>query len=473
MTSFEAWTLPPGFVPRPDEEASSERPPLLPLRHLVLSPARVGELAALLRMARDAVVVNLPVERVVAAVDGVARRLLDPGDPLRTEAVDGMGACAGYSVPMARAVLDGMARDWTRERLVGLLEAEFPDYRVLDGFRPGPAGRLQRALGCPLTFHLGAGSVPGVVTTSLIRALLVKSAALVKPGQGDAVLPVVFARGLAEEAPELGRAVAVVYWPGEALPCTEAALSSADLVVVYGGDETVRWVRGRLPPAVSLQAYRHRLGVALVGRDALGAKAGEVAAQAARAVALFDQRGCVSPHLILVEEGGPLTPQEWGGLLARSLDQLEEELPSGVLDAAGAMEMQQVRGRGEMEEALGEGTRIYHGGAAAPWTVLVEPGKRLSPSCLGRTVRVLPVRDLSEVPSLLEGWRWHLQTVGVVGLGGREEELRESLARMGVSRVAPLSAAPWPPPWWHHDGSGPLRVLVRWTDREGAGEEER
>ena len=42
-----------------------------------------------------------------------------------------------------------------------------------------------------------------------------------------------------------------------------------------------------------------------------------------------------------------------------------------------------------------------------------------------------------------------------------------NLARLGASRVVPISQIPWPRPWWHHDGSGPLLDLVRWTDLEG------
>ncbi len=70
-------------------------------------------------------------------------------------------------------------------------------------------------LDSPLTFHLGAGSVPGVATTSLIRGLLVRSAVLLKPGLGDIPLPLFFARGLEEEDPELARSLAVAVLAGK------------------------------------------------------------------------------------------------------------------------------------------------------------------------------------------------------------------------------------------------------------------
>ncbi|MFO8174537.1 MAG: hypothetical protein R6T96_09665 [Longimicrobiales bacterium] len=44
--------------------------------------------------------------------------------------------------------------------------------------------------------------------------------------------------------------------------------------------------------------------------------------------------------------------------------------------------------------------------------------------------------------------------------------MAEALAGLGVSRVAPLETMAWPTAWWHHDGTGPLRSLVRWTDLE-------
>jgi hypothetical protein len=87
-------------------------------------------------------------------------------------------------------------------------------------------------------------------------------------------------------------------------------------------------------------------------------------------------------------------------------------------------------------------------------------------SCLNRTVRVLAVDDLRESLPALKDWVPFLQTVGVAGMEGRMPEMVEALSRLGVSRISPLAKVPWPDPWWHHDGFGPLVELVRWTDVE-------
>lgn len=466
MTAHRAWHLPPAFVLGRGETVVLRDVPGHPVEGVDLPGSRMGELATFLRETRGEGLSHLPVERVLSAVHQATERLRDPGGGLRGTILEALAAQAGLSLPMAAAVLDGMTRDWARDRLESLLESEFPNPGVLDAFQQGRGGTRTRALGFPLTLHLGAGTVPGVSVTSLVRALLVKSAVLLKPGRGDVVLPVAFTRALAEVDPVLARSVAVLYWPRQGGEQTEMALRAADLVVVYGGDDTVAWVRSRLPPRTRLVAFRHRMGIGVVGRDALGAHAPGMARDAAMAVALFDQKGCVSPQVLFVERGGEIEPQGWARLLASELDVLERTLPSGRISPEEAVALQQTRGRAEAEEGSGRGA-VYHGAGTAPWTVLFEEGGAVEPTCLNRTVRVVPVDDAESVPARLEPWSPYLQTLAVAGLGERTEPFADKMARMGVSRVTPLGSAPWPPAWWHHDGLGPLQAMVRWTDLEG------
>jgi len=470
---LESWCLPQEFQLLPEEKAVRDDGGGPPLICGILSPLRLRDLVRLLRAARAESLVTLPLARIVDSVGRVAGRLLDPNDPLRGEALEGLGAFSGFSPEMAATVLTGMARGWTAESLWALTREEFPEPGVLDGFFPGAAGGRTRAIGFPFTFHLGAGSVPGVSTTSMIRALLVKSAALLRPGFGDVGLPIAFLRGLQEEDSDLARNLAVLYWPAEEGEQTLAALEEADLVVAYGSDRTVHRVRQRLPVHTPLVAYRHRMGFGFVGRAVLvregkvpgSSVAKEAARHAARAVSVFDQKGCVAPHVLFVERGGEVDPEEWATLLAGELREMEAELPSGRLSLEDGAAVQQVRGAAEMAEGQGEG-RVHHGGQEAPWTVLYRPGGRIEPSCQHRTVRVLPVSSIDEAVEALDDWRPYLQTVGILGAKEWGSGIMESMARLGVSRIAPMEKVPWPPSWWHHDGSGPLRDLVRWTDLE-------
>src|SRR5829696_3575031 len=178
------------------------------LRIPQLRPGLLREQVRTLVEARARGLERRPVAEIVAVIDRVAARLLDPADELRVTAERALPALTRYSPEMVRRVLDRMAADWRAEPLTGLLHAEFGDPGVLDGFRPD-------ARGPALAAHVFSGNVPGVAVTSIVRSLLVKAATLGKTAAGEPLLPALFARAVAEEDAELGACLAVAWWPGD------------------------------------------------------------------------------------------------------------------------------------------------------------------------------------------------------------------------------------------------------------------
>lgn len=439
------------------------------VRYLDATPDWIGAVADVLLEARKALFTR-DAGSIVAVLGRVGSRFLDPADPLRAEALELLPPTSGLSEEMAAAVLDGMAADWTGERLMALLRAELETECVLDGFVRS-AARQVMAVGPAFCLQIVAGGVPGVGVTALLRSLLLKGPTMLKPGRGDVVLPVLFARALREADPALADALAVLYWPGGEESLEDAAMARADVVTAYGSDETIGALRARTPATTRFVAYHHRVSVGIVGRDALTEERLEAtAAEVAGAVAFFDQRGCVSPQIVFVEDGaaeaGPAAsaPATFVHALAGQLRLLEDRLPSGGLDGAEASTLHQLRGTAELLAAAGEGTLIH--GGDAPWTVLLESVTSPTGWRGGRLIRVRAVSDVGEVPALLEPLARHLQTVGVAGLGERSSVIARALGRVGASRIVPFPEVAFPPPWWHHDGSGPLLDLLRWVDLE-------
>ena len=464
---FATWSIPEGApLPLPAAVhlgADADNAPGLEV--LEVGTHWLQELASRLRGSGE-VLRSRPVDDLIETLGRVGSRFLEPGDPLRAQALEALPSTTGLSPEMAAAVLDGMAADWTPERLARTVKADFPDPRVLDGFVPGDRRSL-RALGPGLCFQLVSGSVPGVGATALLRSLLVKAPTLVKPGRGDVVLPVLLARALREEDPEVGRALAVVYWPGGRQELEDVALQAADVVTAYGGDANVGTLRRRTPVTTRFLAYHHRVSVGVVGREGLAdACVHRVVSGVAGAVAFFDQRGCVSPQIVFVEEGGSVEPWTFAERLAHALAEVETRLPAGHLDAQEASALHQARGTAEVMAASGTGVRVLHGDDAT-WTVIYDPAGTVELACVGRVVRVRPVKDVSQIPVRLHSLRGHLQTVAWAGLDERLAPLAEALARAGATRIAPFDAAPFPPAGWRHDGRGPLEELVRWVDLEG------
>ena len=321
-----------------------------------------------------------------------------------------------------------------------------------------------------MTLHFGAGSVPGVTVTSMIRALLVRSAVLVKPGAGDIALTVRFALHLHRADPRLARAVAVQYWPGGSAAWDgweRGLLRAADQVVVYGGDDAIEAVRARAPATTRLIEHPHRIGVAIVGSGAAaGAPGGAAPAEeapahpaqgTARAAALFEQRGCVSTHLALVL-GGADAAREFCTELAACLAAIDAEFPPGPLTPGELSTLHQLRGRLAMK-----GAALW---PATPggWSVVLAPADTFEPAG-GRTVWVAPVSSLEACLEVLAPLSPVLQTIGLAGIHrDRAAALAEDLFATGATRIVPLDQMPFPDPDWLHDGARPLRELVRWGE---------
>lgn len=456
--SFDAWHLSPAAEPHVGTFRTVDPGPAgIPVRAPEITDGLIAGVATGLREAQRRLA-DRPWTEVAASVGAVAERLLDTGDSLRDQALASLESTTPLSAASAVAVLDGMARDWRASRLRRMVEVEGLT-EALDRLAPGPSGTLLRARGRPLTLHVGAGTVPGVAVASLIRALIVKSAAWVKPGLGDVALPVIFARALGERDPDLAEAVAVTYWPGPEIP--RSLLGAMDLLVVYGGNDTVRDLRASVAATTEIVVYHHRLSFGVVAREAMSDPG--LPYQVARAAAVFDQRGCVSPHIVFVERGGPVTPEAWAGRLSEACEAVADDLPPGRWSAAEASAVQQLRGTAELRAAQDDSVRVT-GGEGLAWTVVLDPDAGPSMPCLARSLTVRPVDDVAEVEGLMAPVADLLQSVGWAGPSSRGVALAERLSAIGVTRLCPFDAQPFPPAWWRHDGKPPLAPLVRWTE---------
>lgn len=433
----------------------------------VLTPALLERQVDALIAARRIHLADRPIRRIIEIIDHIASRFQDGQDPLRVTAESLLPAVTGYSLPMVRAILDGMAADWRTSPLEKLLASEFADPRVLDGFIASPTSGRTHVIAPDLITHIFSGNVPGVAVTSLVRALLVKSASLGKTAEREPILPVLFARGISEADAGLGECLAIAYWPGGDVPLESVAFARAGAVVAYGGNDAVESIRRRTPARARFIGYGNKLSLAVLGRSALtSGRAPEVARLVARDVALFDQHGCVSPHVVYAEDDGEISPMEWTEMLAAAMAELEAELPRGALGAGEATAIRQLRAEAEFAQLAGSGLILHTSDDGTAWTVLYDPDPTFSASCLNRVVRVKAVSDLDRVITHLEPLGGLLQTMGMEVDDARRDSLAKRFAELGVSRICQPGTMAWPPPSWHHDGRPPLRDLVRWCDIE-------
>lgn len=444
----------------------------VPLRMPVVTPDLIDRVAARLLENQRAYLADRPVMEIVAAVGRAADRWSDPGYPLRRQAEQLIPAITGYAPEMVRRGLKEYLKTFRQDRLLRFLAQDFDNPLVLDGFQPSRAGGRSRAYGPRLITQIFAGNVPGVPVWNLVCGLLVKSATLGKSASGEPLFPVLFARSIAEEDPQLAACFAIMHWPGGDAPVEAAAFSHSDAVTATGGPAAIDSIRRRLPAGLPFISYGHKVSFAVVGREALALnRYADTARLVASDASHYDQQGCLSPHCLFVERGGAVDPRAFAAAVAAEMARFERSKPRARLTLEESAVIERIRSSYEFRTYDDEAVELFTSEAGTSWTVVYEDAPaRFEPSPLNRLLRIHPVNGMDDVERLAAPVRQHLQTVGVACPPQRLAAWADTLGRCGADRICAVGQMPAPAPGWHHDGRGNLTALVRWVDIEGAAE---
>lgn len=184
----------------------------------------------------------------------------------------------------------------------------------------------------------------------------------------------------------------------DAIACVDALPEAVDHVVAYGSDETIEALRASLREGVSFEGRGHGFGVSYVD-EVTDAHARAVALD----VALYDQRGCLSPQGVFVR-GDPV---DFARRLHDALGALEATLPRGIVDLADAAAIVQWQGVAAARSAWFRKGPTHAVGALDERALLGSPGLR--------NVAVARVADAREVASTLGAQGRHVSAVGVAG----------------------------------------------------------
>jgi hypothetical protein len=286
------------------------------------------------------------------ALLAIARRIADPKDPLGVEARAELGATTGGSREgIDLALREHLEIDPSAEEIASLV-----------------ASASSRAHRC----HVVLSST---VSVGALRAIALGIAAaptvLVKPSRRDPALARLFVR-------ELATSDAFRHAGGRIRIEPTVDAEASDVVHAYGSDETLVALGRSLPTGVRLEGHGTGFGIALVGpRDPID----EVAAALARDVVIFDQRGCLSPRLVVVD--GPERARTFAEALFRALG--ATGVPRGRLTQDDAADIRRyvelMRGVGEVWSSddgvvgldvepestwIGPACRVVHVMAATP-----------------------------------------------------------------------------------------------------------
>jgi len=433
-----------------------------------LSPAMIAAACDTLKRNREKFLVSRSPEDIVKVLCNVAAEWLRPGNKFRQLALEHGPEQTGFSQAILEKGLEGFFRQFTPENFNALLAQEFGDAIGVTEHSKSVANHFWR--GPNLLVHIAAGNIPNPTLMSMTLGLLTQSAQFVKCGSGASFLPRLFAHSIYEIDPKLGACLELAQWRGGNEALEAAVFAEADCVTVTGSDEALAAIRTRLPAKTRFVGYGQRVSFGYVSREALREEnIHELVARAADDVVAWDQNGCLSPHVIYVEERGAVESDKFASLLAAELIQREAREPRGKISVEESAEIASRRAMYETLSAYRGDVKLWQSEASTAWTVVFEHEMQFRFSPLSRFIYVKPVPDLETAFQGLDEVQGKVSTVGIGAPPDKMRELAQRFAHWGATRICPMGQMQNPPLTWRHDGRPVLGDLVTWIDVEARG----
>ncbi|MEO6053251.1 MAG: acyl-CoA reductase [Chthoniobacterales bacterium] len=334
------------------------------------------------------------------------------------------------------------------EDLLQVVQTELGHVEILDGFAPY-GNHHARAFGPDVILHIVSGNTPHAALQSLIRGLLLKSRNLVKiPRAG---LPEV--EEFCSKLPEELRARVQI-----ASELSEAWIQQANAVIVFGSDETIHAIRKKVPASIPFFAHGNRLSFGIVFDDPSFASV----ANAAKDASLYDQQGCLSPHIFYIKENKPGDARLYAANLAAQMETFQKQHPRGDLSVNEAAQIFHLRTSYRFRAVNDPRVALWESQNSDAWTVIYEDDSWFATSCLNRVVYVKPLPDdISASLTSVQHW------LGAIGIWPCEVQFAEKLQHFGASRICAIGQMQNPAFTWHQESRQTLAPLVRWVDFEG------
>lgn len=304
--------------------------------------------------------------------------------------------------------------------------------------------------------HITAGNAPEVPVVSALRAVMTKSACVVKSPAGSLFSSALLALAVAAALPDhpFARSVSIVYWRGgdEQVETVLFTPGAFDRVVVWGDAATVASVQSRAL-FNRVIALNPRYGACLIGREAFAEDLDAVVFAAAQDSLIYNQKSC-SAALVHYVEGEPAQIKQYASHLREILANWDLLAPPYTPPGVRGQLKRLARGKyARAEWYLNEPDGSYTSGA------VVMPGEfDLLDHPQNRLVAVRSVEDLLDALAYLSP---AVSTVGVYP-EARRMALRDAIAGRGVSYVARLGRCGEVFPGQPHDGMVILNQLVDW-----------
>ncbi|MEI9940814.1 MAG: acyl-CoA reductase [Pseudomonadota bacterium] len=221
--------------------------------------------------------------------------------------------------------------------------------------------------------------------------------------------------------------------PGSFQLVNDLSAHAGDRLWAYGSDETMDEVAVTLPAGVAFHAHGSGFGVAVLNGPHSESGLGALLSALAEDIVLFDQRGCLSPRVLLVN-AEQASAAELARELARELALLEQRIPRGQLTSQELSEIAKYRDTAHFTGKVFE--------AGLGFVTLGHTGSWVLPPT-GRNIHVLVTSD---AVATLTPYRPLLTSCAFAGEPSAGKALQRALPGARVCRFGQMQRPPFDGP---------------------------
>lgn len=360
---------------------------------------------------------KLSIETLLEKLDQVAIRWLNPKDPIRQKALEVLPQTTGCSREIISEGLN-LAFKEVRARLLKVCLKQLVEF-------PQPK----------LSSFIFAGIIPTPMLFDVFLGLLLRSAILAKSPSREPFFPILLAKSISKVDPRLGSCIAALWWPGGQWGLEKTIFKESDVIHAYGDDETVQKIKSYVPSGKTFLPFAHKVSFSIIGKEKLlREKSTTLAERVAYDISLYDQQGCVSPHVIYLEESQKTRTIEWIEKLARAMGKISQQLPPARLTLGEASKIHQTRGQFQFRKK----GLCLSSHPKTDWTVIYEENPQFRLSCLNRVIFVKTIKKIEDLTKILRKKTDSFQALGYAASLAQIGQLEKVAQKLHIPFVLPI-----------------------------------
>ena len=409
---------------------------------------------------------NVPVIYIIDILDRVGAIFRDTSSETYNSVVDRMHNQLGWSREMVKEGLAVISDVLTYKHLTDRLESDIDNISYLDEFTYNKAFRgMVKAEPFGVVSHVSAGNVFVGAVDTLVQGLITKNVNILKMSSADPVFPLIFAEILksVDYKGILSGSFALVPFKGGDKDVEAIVKSESDVLVVYGGEETVKAYRDGTGFHTKIIEYGPKYSLSIISGESLDENnIKQVATDMARDFTMWEQSACSSPHAVFIDSAEKA--EKFAYELSEALESWTQKIPHSMIPVNEAVEILRTRELSRVDQALGEAELIVPSVSNQDWTVILQKKCEFKVSPHHRTAFVIssPDHETATVEAVKDYGKF-IQSISLLMPVDLKLRLSDKLVGMGADRITEIGMMTRRKHGTPHDGTRGTSELLRWV----------